>query len=93
YDPSEIAGIVIHSAQHVQLLNDANFIRRDSFGEGAVLMRGQVGSIGGIPVLISDRATSVQVDAGPPIVNGYRALIIRKGALALKHKRRPLVET
>lgn len=93
YDPSEIAGIVIHSAQHVQLLNDPNFIRRDSFGEGAVLMRGQVGSIGGIPVLISDRATSVQVDAGPPIVNGYRALIIRKGALALKYKRRPLVET
>ncbi len=93
YDPSEIAGIVIHSAQHVQLLNDPNFIRRDSFGEGAVLMRGEVGSIGGIPVLISDRATSVQVDAGPPIVNGYRALIIRKGALALKYKRRPLVET
>lgn len=100
YDPSEIAGIVVHSAQHMQLLNDPNFIRADSFGQGAVIMRGQVGAIGGIPVLISDRATSVVVDPGnpggsPPVpaVNGYRALIVRKGALALKYKRRPLVET
>lgn len=99
YDPAEIAGIVVHSTQHMQLLNDPNFISVDKFGQGAVIMRGQVGNIGGIPVLISDRATEVVTvpgEVGPPVVDeekGYRALIVRKGALALKYKRRPLVET
>lgn len=94
YDPAELAGIVVHSTQHIQLLNDPNFIRADSFGQGAVIMRGQVGAIGGIPVLISDRATSINIPNGEdPAIPGYRALIVRKGALALKYKRRPLVET
>lgn len=87
YDPSELAGIVVHSTQHMQLMNDPNFLSVDKFGQGAVIMRGQVGTVGGIPVLISDRATPVT-----GAVEGYNALIIRKGALALKHKRRPLVE-
>lgn len=95
YDPSEVAGIVIHSAQHQQLLNDPNFLSADKFGPGAVILRGQVGAIGTIPVFVSDRATAITdidtVTGGNQ--PGVKALLIRKNALALKYKRRPIVET
>lgn len=95
YDVSEIAGIVVHSVGHIQLLNDANFLSADKFGAGAVLLRGQVGSIGTIPLFISDRVPAIadldNVTGGSQ--PGYYALAIRKGALALKYKRRPIVET
>lgn len=95
YDVEEIAGIVVHSTQHIQLLNDANFLSADKFGPGAVIQRGQIGSIGRIPVLVSDRVPAVaDVDAGTGGNQaGYQALVIQRGALALKHKRRPIVET
>lgn len=94
YDVDEIAGIVVHSAQHIQLLNDANFLSADKFGPGAVILRGQVGSVGRIPVIVSDRVPSVaDVDPGGGTVPGKTALIVMRGALALKHKRRPIVET
>jgi N4-gp56 family major capsid protein len=94
YDPQELAGVVIHSAQHQQLLNDPNFLSADKFGPGAVILRGQVGSIGMLKVFVSDRATAVaDVDPGAGTVPGVKALLIRKGALALKYKRRPIVET
>ena len=57
-------------------------------------VRGQVGKIGSMPVLASDRATAVaDVDPGAGTVAGYNALLVKKGALALKYKRRPIVET
>lgn len=95
YDPSEIAAIVIHSTQHIQLLNDANFISADKFGAGAVLLRGQIGAIGTIPVVTSDRVPAVaDVDPGTGGNQpGHKTLVIAKGALALKYKRRPIVET
>lgn len=89
YDPAEIAGVVIHSVQHTALMNDTAFKSADTFGADAVIMRGQVGRIGMAPVFISDRTTVVET-AG---VFTYKALIIRRGALALKYKRAPLVET
>jgi len=95
YDPAEVAAIVVHSKQHAQLLNDANFLSADKFGAGAVLLRGQIGSIGTMPVVISDRVPAVtDVDGGTTGNQaGHKALVILKGALALKYKRRPLVET
>lgn len=93
WNPEDMAGILIHSSQHVQLLNDPNFIRRDSFGEGAVVTRGQVGMIGGVPVIVSDRATVSTEGVAPDEYESVNALLVRKGALALKYKRRPLVET
>lgn len=95
YDPSEVAGIVIHSKQHIQLLNDDNFISADKFGPGAVLLRGQVGSIGTMPVIVSDRVPAVtDVDSGTGGNQaGHKSLVILRGALALKYKRRPIVET
>lgn len=89
YDPTELAGIVVHSAQYASLMLDPNFLSADKFGAGAVLLRGQIGAIGTIPVFMSDRITVT--GTGDAAV--YSALIIRKGALALKYKRRPIVET
>ncbi len=84
YDPAELAGIVVHSKQHIDLMKDSNFVSADKFGANATILRGQVGAVGGVPVFVSDRAT---VAAGE-----YNALIIRRGALAVKYKRRPIVE-
>ncbi|WNM65416.1 major capsid protein [Microbacterium phage Phonegingi] len=87
YDPSDIAGIVLHSSQHVALLNDDKFISSESFGANAVITRGQVGAIGTVRVYVSDRASQGGT-AGT-----RKALIIKRGAIQLKYKRRPLVET
>lgn len=95
YDPAEVAGIVIHSAQSQQISNDPNFLDVNKFGPGAAIIRGQIGAIGTIPVVVSDRATAVtDIDtATTGNQPGYKALLIRKNALALKYKRRPVVET
>jgi N4-gp56 family major capsid protein len=95
YEPSDIAGIVIHSKSHMDLLNDPNFIDSTKFGAGAVILRGQVGAVGTIPVFVSDRASTVVDADGVAAGNqlGYKTLIIRKGAIALKYKRRAIVET
>lgn len=95
WDPAEMAGIVIHSKQHVDLLNDANFLSADKLGQqGTALARGQVGAIATVPVFVSDRATAVtdvdSVTAGNQ--PGYKALLIKKGAITLAYKRRPIVE-
>ena len=83
YDPAELAGVVIHSAQSTDLLNDPNFIGLDKIGADSVLLRGQVGRIGSVPIVISDRVTKT----GTGAATVYSALIIRRGALALALKR------
>lgn len=88
YDPAELAGLVVHSFQYSDLLLDANFLSADKFGAGAVILRGQIGAIGTVPVFVSDRVTKTGV--GVNVI--YNAVLIRKGALALKYKRRPIVE-
>lgn len=88
YDPSNIGGLVVHSAQYASLLLDPDFISADKFGAGSVLLRGQIGAIGTIPVFISDRTTKTGTGADTV----YNALLILKGALALKYKRQPIVE-
>lgn len=87
YDPADLAAVVLHSQQHIALMNDPKFQSVDSFGAGAVLMRGQVGRIGNVPIVVSDLAT-------PGTAAGTKqALIIRRGALQVMYKRRPIVET
>jgi hypothetical protein len=90
YDPAEIAGIVIHSAQHASLLLDPAFQSASTFGANAVISgRGLVGQIGSVPVYVTDRVTKT----GTGDATVYNALIIKRGALSLKYKRRPIVET
>lgn len=84
YNPQDMAAIIVHSQDHAALMVDPNFISSATFGPGAVIQRGQIGAIGTIPVIVSDRATA----AG----TGHNVLAIKRGALALKYKRRPIVE-
>lgn len=88
WDPAEMAGLVIHSAQHVSLLNDSNFIGIDKMGQNSAILRGQVGQIGQVPVIVSDRTTS-WTNEGKTY---FDALLIKRNALTLAYKRRPVVE-
>lgn len=90
--PQDVAGILIHSRQHVQLLRDEAFQSVTTFGQGATIMRGQVGTLaGGVPVFISDLAT--KTEGATDADDTYNALVIRKGALGLLYKRRALIES
>ena len=85
YEPSDIAGIVVSSAQHASLMRDESF--KSSLtapGAEGVITRGRVGFLGAIPVILSDCGSTA---------GAQKALIIRKGALALKYKRRAIVES
>jgi N4-gp56 family major capsid protein len=88
YNPENIAVLVVHPAQYADLLLDPDFLSADKFGAGAVLQRGQIGAIGTIPVIMTNRATKTGTGADTV----YTAQLILKGALALKYKRRPVVE-
>ena len=87
-DPTDFAGLIIHSKQKTDLFKDDDFTRQDSYGPGNVLARGQIGDIFGIPVIVSDRVT---VTAGAP--DTYGAILVKRGALGLLYKRRPVVES
>lgn len=88
WDPAEAAGLVIHSAQQVDLLNDSNFIGIDKFGPDSVILRGQIGRIGNVPIVVSDRIRTTGTGAS----TRYDALLIMKGAIILAHKRAAIVE-
>lgn len=79
--PDEFAGIYLNSAQHIELLQDANFISADKLGSsGTPIAKGQVGAAGGVPVFVTDK------------VDAKTVLIIKKGALGLLYKARPSAE-
>ncbi|QKW51691.1 N4-gp56 family major capsid protein [Streptomyces buecherae] len=91
WEPDNMAGIIIHSLQRASLYKDPNFISADKFGSGAVIPRGVIGQIGGVNVFVSDRVTTTPGDGTNPAT--YNALMVRRGALGLLYKRRPIVET
>lgn len=87
YDPNEMGAFIIHSKQRTDIMKDSQFTDVAKFGPDAVTLRGEIGKIGNVPVLVSDRTTVV---SGSP--DTYKSLIIAKGSLALKYKRRAVVE-
>lgn len=92
-EPDEFDGLVIHSRQRADMLKDSNFIDASKLGGDGVLRRGQIGTLYGVPVFTSDRVTTVDIDAGAPVDLRYQALLLKKGALGLVYKRRPIVES
>lgn len=87
-DPADFAGFVIHSKQRTDLFKDDNFISADKYGQ-SVLVRGEVGRIYNIPIVVSDRVT---VTDGGTAADTYTTLLVKRGALGLLYKRRPVVE-
>jgi HK97 family phage major capsid protein len=52
-DPADLAYIVGVSAMH-DLLADASLLTVDKFGPNATILNGQIGSIAGVPVIVSE---------------------------------------
>lgn len=83
-EPSDFDGIVIHSRQRADIFRDPDFVHVSEIGDNSIRRRGMIGTLYGLPVFISDRVTKISTV--------YSALILRKGALGLIYKRRPIVE-
>lgn len=82
FDPAEWAGLIINSATWVNVMQDNAFINAAQMqGANMIINRGTVGSIVGLPVVVSDRLAS------------GKALLLKRNALGVMWKRRPVVET
>lgn len=81
WEPEDFAGLYMRSELHTQLLKDDMFVSADKLGQnGTPIARGQIGSLGGVPVFLTNRLAV------------RSAAMIKRGALGLLFKRRPLVE-
>ncbi|MCX4672401.1 phage head protein [Streptomyces sp. NBC_01381] len=81
WEPDDFAGLFLNSAQYADALADPQFVDASKLGNGpSAAVAGSIGRIGGVPVFLTNRVT-----AG-------KFLIMKRGALGLLYKRRPLVE-
>ena len=82
WEPADFSGLYVNSAERARIMKDDDFIRaaQTASGENTLQNRGLIGDIAGVPVFVTNR-----VPAG-------KSLLLKKGALGLKFKRRPLVE-
>ncbi|MCX5266083.1 phage head protein [Streptomyces sp. NBC_00199] len=82
WEPSDFAGLYLHSTQLGEAMADPQFIDASKLGSGAsAAVTGSIGRIGGVSVFITNRVT-----AG-------KFLLLKNNALGLLYKRRPLVES
>jgi N4-gp56 family major capsid protein len=81
-DPLAFSAYVLNSARHAEIRSSDEFNSADAVGSGnQVLVRGYVGSFGGVPVIVSDRLPALKV------------LLLKGKPLGLAYKRRPIVES
>jgi N4-gp56 family major capsid protein len=85
-EAEDIAVLLIHSKLYTSLIKDANFISADKYPAG-VLITGAIGTIYGVPVMITDR---VPYDATSGVT---KSIMLQQNALAYVTKRAPIVET
>lgn len=82
WEPTDFAGIYIHSTQLGEAMADPQFVDAAKLGNGAsAAVTGSIGRIAGVPVFVTNRIT-----AG-------KFLLMKTGVLGLLYKRRPLVES
>lgn len=82
WEPMDFSGFYLNSSERARIMKDSNFIaaQQNSNGTNNILNRGLIGDLGGVPAYVTNR-----VPAG-------KSLLLKKNALGLKFKRRPLVE-
>ncbi|MEV5086873.1 N4-gp56 family major capsid protein [Streptomyces griseoincarnatus] len=82
WEPEDFAGLYINSVQLGEAMADPQFVDASKLGNGAsAAVTGSIGRIGGVSVFVTNRIT-----AG-------KFLLMKRGALGLLYKRRPLVES
>lgn len=81
FEATDFAGLVIRSPQMGQLMKDDNFINASKLGGASPLLTGQLGSLGGLPVIVSDRLPE------------HQFMLVRSGALGVLYKQRPVIES
>lgn len=80
WDPTDFAGLFIRSDAQAKLFVDSQFTNAGTLGSATPLARGQIGALGGVPVIVTDRLA-----AG-------KFMLLKRGALGVLYKRRPIVE-
>ena len=92
-EAEEIAVLLVHSKMYTALLTDANFISADKYPAG-VLVTGAIGTIYGVPVIITDRVPYNTIkDANNVNHDVATSIMLQRNALAYITKRAPIVET
>jgi len=82
WEPSEFSGLYIRSELFAAIMKDSQFLSaHDGNAGNTVIQSGRVGTIGGVPVILTNRLAT----AAP-------AVLIKNGALGALYKRRPIVE-
>lgn len=81
WDPSLFAGLFINPAQFADLIVDPNFIDQGKSGAPSPVITGQVGTVLGVPVAMTS------------LVAVKKFLLIKRNAIGVLYKRRPLVES
>lgn len=85
-EAEEISVLLVHSRMYTALLKDANFISADKYPAG-VLITGAIGTLYGVPVMITDR---VPYDTDTGVAT---SIMLERNALGYITKRAPIVET
>lgn len=83
FEPADFAGLFIRAEQRTEVWKDDQFIKASELGNGpgsSVVARGFIGQVAGVNVYTTNRLAS-----------GH-ALMIKRNALGLLHKQRPIVE-
>ena len=80
-DPTRYTSLIIRSEAQAALMKDDQFINASKLGATTPLLTGQIGVLAGVPVQV--------VNSIPE----NTALLVKPGALALKYKQRPTIET
>ncbi|MEU1082315.1 N4-gp56 family major capsid protein [Streptomyces sp. NPDC005908] len=82
WEPEDFAGLYINSVQLGEAMADPQFVDASKLGNGAsAAVTGSIGRIGGVSVYVTNRITAGTF------------LLMKRGALGLLYKRRPLVES
>ncbi len=81
WEPDAGTGLFIRSEQRAQIMKDSQFIDASKLGAATPVTTGTIGIIGGMPVIVTNRLPE------------NKFFIIRRGALGVLYKRRPIVET